>query len=340
MRRRKPSMADVAAAAGVSRITVDRVLNGRGGVKPDTERLIVEKARELGVDRALNIMPTRILRIGVVLQNNTNSYYVKLREGFIRAVQQYKRYNIRISFFYFERIVPELAIRTLSAAAAECDALVVTLFDDPQVVAKVEALAAAMPVVTLASDLPATGRVDYVGSNALQEGRTAGALMGRFLGPAGGEVIIIVGSHQLLEHEQREVGFRSIVRRSYPNCHVVDCFQSFEQEDIRLEFRKLLRRFPDLKGIYNMSVGNPGIAEELRAVGKELEMCIISHTVTPERLLLLNEGVIDAIIDRDPYMDARRAIEIQLAEAGRFSVDDISQPQRPQIFLRENVRLE
>lgn len=340
MRRRKPSMDDVAAAAGVSRITVDRVLNGRGGVKPDTERLVIEKARDLGVDRALNIMPTRILRIGIVLQNNTNSYYVKLREGFARASQQYKRYNLRVSFFYFERILPELAVKTLAKASQECDALVVILFEDPQVVAKVEALSRTMPIVTVASDLPNSGRVDYVGSNAIQEGRTAGALMGRFLGAAGGEIIIIVGSHQLLEHEQREVGFRSILRRNYPNCQIVDCFQSYEQEDIRQDFRKLLKRFPDLKGIYNMSVGNPGIAEELRAVGKEQEICIISHTVTPERLPLLNEGVIDAIIDRDPYVDARRAIEIQLAQAGRFSAEDISPPQRPQIFLRENVRLE
>ena len=62
--------------------------------------------------------------------------------------------------------------------------------------------------------------------------------------------------------------------------------------------------------------------------------------MTPERLPLLTEGVIDAIIDRDPYMDARRAIEIQLHQAGRFAAEDITPPQRPQVFLRENVRLE
>jgi LacI family transcriptional regulator len=333
-------MEDVAAAAGVSRITVDRVLNGRGGVKPATEQLVIAAAKSLGVDRALTMIPTRILRIGVVLQNNVNSYYVKLREGFARAAQQYKRYNIRVSFWYFEQITPEAAIKTLTKAAAECDALVVILFDDPQVVVKVEELARAMPIVTVASDLPSTGRIDYVGSNAIQEGRTAAALMGRFLGPAGGDIIIIVGFHQLLEHDQREVGFRNILRRHYPNCQVVETFQSYEQEDIRKDFRALLRKYPELKGIYNMSVGNPGVAEELKAIGKDQSVCIITHTVTPERVALMNEGVIDAIIDRDPYMDARRAIEIQLCRAGRFSEDEISTAQRPQIFIRENVRLE
>ncbi|QRM55858.1 LacI family DNA-binding transcriptional regulator [Sinorhizobium sp. BG8] len=340
MVRRKPSMEDVAEKAGVSRITVDRVLNGRGGVKPQTEQLVIATAKALGVDRALNMMPTRILRIGVVLQNNTNSYYVKLREGFTRTAQQYKRYNIRVSFWYFEQITPEAAIKTLNKAAADCDALVVILFDDPQVVMKTEELARKMPIVTVASDLPATGRVDYVGSNALQEGRTAGALMGRFLGPPGGEIVIIVGFHQLLEHDQREVGFRNILRRNYPNCQIVETFQSFEQEDIRKDFRALLKTYPNLKGIYNMSVGNPGLAEELKAVGKDQTTCIITHTVTPERVALMNEGVVDAIIDRDPYLDARRAIEIQLCQAGRFSEEEVSAAQRPQIFIRENVRFE
>lgn len=340
MGRRKPSMDDVAAAAGVSRITVDRVLNGRGGVKPETEKQVIAAAKSLGVDRALNMVPTRILRIGVVLQNNTNSYYAKLREGFVRTVQQYKRYNIRVSFWYFEQITPEAAIRTLNKAAAECEGLVVILFDNPAVVEKVTEIAARMPVVTVASDLPNTGRVDYVGSNALQEGRTAGALMGRFLGREGGDVMIIVGFHQLLEHEQREVGFRSVLRRNYPNCEIVACFQSYEQEDIRKDFRKLLQQFPGLKGIYNMSVGNPVLGEELKAIGRDQEVVIITHTVTPERVALMNDGVIDAIIDREPFMDARRAIEIQLYKAGRFAAEDISAAQRPQIFLRENVRLE
>ncbi len=337
---RKPSMEDVAAAAGVSRITVDRVLNGRGGVKPKTEQLVIETAKALGVDRALSMIPTRILRIGVVLQNNVNSYYVKLREGFVRAAQQYKRYNIRVTFWYFEQIKADAAIKTLARAAAECDGLVVILFDDPQVTTKVEELSRKLPVVTVASDLPGTGRIDYVGSNAIQEGRTAGALMGRFLGDAGGDVVVIVGLHQLLEHDQRAVGFRDIVGQNYPSCRVVETFQSYEQENIRKDFRALLRRHPGLRGVYNMSVGNPVLAEELKAIGKDQSVCVITHTVTPERVALMDDGVVDAIIDREPFMDARRAIEIQLHHAGRFAEEDITPPQRPQIFIRENVRLE
>jgi len=333
-------MNDVATAAGVSRITVDRVLNGRGGVKPETEQLIIAKAKALGVDRALNVMPTKILRIGVVLQNNTNSFYVKLREGFLLIGQLYKRYNIRISFWYFEIMKPDAAVKALSRASAECDALIVILFDDPAVLLKVEEIATRLPIVTLASDLPNTHRIAYVGANAIQEGRTAAALMGKFLGGAGGDVIIIAGLLELLEHEQREVGFRNTMRRGYPACNVVETFESFENENIAKDVRKILKRHPNLRGIYNMSIGNETIAEELKLIGKEKEVFIITHTVTPERVALMNDGIIDAIIDRDPLLDARRAIEIHLHHAGRFAKEEISSAQRPQIFIRENVRLE
>ena len=50
----KVSITDVARAAGVSTATVDRVLNLRGGVRPDKEERIIETARALVLDRALS----------------------------------------------------------------------------------------------------------------------------------------------------------------------------------------------------------------------------------------------------------------------------------------------
>ncbi len=47
---RKPIIADVARLGGVSPATVDRVLNNRGGVKPDKEARVLSAGRTERVD--------------------------------------------------------------------------------------------------------------------------------------------------------------------------------------------------------------------------------------------------------------------------------------------------
>lgn len=337
MTGRKPTMDDVAALARVSRITVDRVLNRRGLVSARTEEKVLAAARALNLDRSMDIVPTRILRIGIVLQNNTNHYYVKLRQTYARAVQQHAKFNIRISWHYFDKLNVEAVNFALGDAERVSDALIVVLFEDPGVVRKVREISRRMPVVTLASDLQHSGRLRFVGADAILEGRTAGGLIGQFLGEQGGEVVIIQGMVQLHEHAQREAGFRTTLRLHYPNCTIVECYQSFEVDDGGRIIARMLDRFPNLRAIYNMSVGNPSIVQMLKKVNRAENTVIIAHTLTPETQDLLEDGYIRAVIDRDIDLDVRRTLEIILHAEGRLESNEISPPQMPQILIRENA---
>ncbi len=49
----KRKLIDVARRAGVGHATVDRVLNERGGVRPETAKRVLDAARDLGFDRKL-----------------------------------------------------------------------------------------------------------------------------------------------------------------------------------------------------------------------------------------------------------------------------------------------
>ena len=48
-------------------------------------------------------------------------------------------------------------------------------------------------------------------------------------------------------------------------------------------------------------------------------------------------GEIRAVIDRDIDLDVRRTLEILLHADGRLDKDEISAPQVPQIYIRENA---
>lgn len=72
---KRPTITDVANAAGVSVATVDRVLNGRLPVREETSRRVFEAAEKIGF-HATNIIRQRMLadlpsyNLGIILRKN------------------------------------------------------------------------------------------------------------------------------------------------------------------------------------------------------------------------------------------------------------------------------
>ena len=79
----------IAELCGVSRGTVDRVLNGRGKVKPETEAAVRKMAAELGYQpnpagKALAARKHRPV-VGVLLANDGNPFFDDVITDSIRA---------------------------------------------------------------------------------------------------------------------------------------------------------------------------------------------------------------------------------------------------------------
>ncbi|WP_299503959.1 LacI family DNA-binding transcriptional regulator [Cypionkella sp.] len=81
---KKPSLLDIATAAGVGSATVERVLNGRGGVKPETVERVLNAARVLDSPRRLPSPHTGLRRIDVVLVRPETTFYARLGQSFKR----------------------------------------------------------------------------------------------------------------------------------------------------------------------------------------------------------------------------------------------------------------
>lgn len=338
MGRRKPTIADVAAAAGVSTATVDRVLNGRGGVRADRERRVLEAARRIKMDRALDDVPLRWLRLAVLMQNPENPYYGNLKRSFRIAQRTYEAQRVQCLLHYFESLEPEAVAARISKVSENADGLVVVAYEHPLINAALRAVSRAVPVITLASDLPDSGRLAYVGTDNRAAGRVAGELMGRFLGPAGGEIALVTGMPSFIGHEQREMGFRSVLRERFPGCRVVETLVSREQRGVTQRLMlDALDRHPGLAGIYNISAGNQGIAQALQWRGRARDTVFITHELTTTSQPLLLDGTLDAAIDQDPYGEALRAVDILLHHHGRVLDKPPSSVRPVTIYLRENV---
>jgi len=75
MRSNKPTIRSIAAAAGVSRGTVDRVINNRAHVNPAVRARVQRIAREMGYRIAPSESDSPALRIGVIVPQWELSYF-------------------------------------------------------------------------------------------------------------------------------------------------------------------------------------------------------------------------------------------------------------------------
>jgi LacI family transcriptional regulator, galactose operon repressor len=334
----KTTLIQVARSAGVSLSTVDRVLNRRGGVSHAKEAKVLEWSSRLNLDRIMFRNYVKALRVAVLMQSPQNPFYRSLRDAFADSGAVVSDAKIVCFIHYIEVTDAKATTRKIAEIAESYDALVVVCPDDPQLSDALRMISKSIPIVTLVTDLPKSGRIAYVGPDNRQTGRVAGELMGRFLGPAGGGVLIVLGMHRIIGHEEREMGFRSVLRERFPLCAIVASLESGEDQGRAGELvYEALRKKPDVRGIYNVSAGNTAIARAICSLGLTHDIVLITHELTSERRVMLREGVLDAIIDQNPRLEVQRSLEI----LGRhFNRVDIESPFEEftqfDIFLREN----
>jgi LacI family transcriptional regulator len=336
----RATISEVARQAGVSAATVDRVLNNRPGVKPRTREIVVDVARRLGylpTEQANNdfILGER-LRLDFVLPIGTNSFIRMLLEQL--STQGAARPGLEVHVHAIEGFNPDTLATTLGELGEKTRGVGVVALDHPTVREAIRALSAKdVKVVTLATDVLYVPRVAYVGIDNRQAGRLAGYLLGRLLGTdAPKKVALFAGSLSYRGHQEREMGFRHVLGEEFPNLSIVELREMLDdRERAYAEASSILDRHPDLAGIYNIGAGNQGIATAMRKRGRERSTLFIGHELTEGTKRLLLDGTMDAVIDQNPRVEAREALNL-LTHAIR-GLPYEGHPPRLHLVLKENI---
>src|SRR5258706_2345717 len=203
----RASLIDVAREAGVSPATVDRVLNGRAGVRAITAERVSEAAHRLGYRPdpvAARLARARVARLGFVLPAGTNTFAGMLAEQIGALNVWLAEQRARAEVQTVDVFSPAALAQHLAGLHGRFDAVLVMALDHPLVRAAIDDLVAAgTAVVTLVSDVPGSRRLHYVGIDNVAAGRTAGTLLGRFVGARDGRVGVVLGGHALRDHAER-----------------------------------------------------------------------------------------------------------------------------------------
>ncbi|MBK8784863.1 MAG: substrate-binding domain-containing protein [Anaerolineales bacterium] len=105
-------------------------------------------------------------------------------------------------------------------------------------------------------------RLFYVGADPYLEGHTCGEMMGQILNGRG-QVAIIIGSFSQTSHQLRSKGFEIALRKKYPNVQILETVENQDSADIcHLRTQELIKRHPNLAGIYVAEGGTPSALRE------------------------------------------------------------------------------
>jgi len=298
---------DIARAAGVSTATVDRVLNQRPGVRAATMQKVLKAAAALDYLPEADLykaMQPRPMRLVFLLPPQSNRFMQMLGDYIAFAEDQLAPFNVKCKCHHIEGFNPSVLAKRLLHYGRQADGVAFMALEHPLVREAVNTLVAeGIHVVTLISDLSNSRRAAYVGMDNRAAGRTAGYLLGRFLGnpKTPMKIAMIAGSLSYRGHEEREMGFLHVLEEMFPHLQVVGLREGHDDADTNYkQARTLLEQHPDLAGMYNIGGASDGVGRALKESGCEQKIVFIGHGLTPDTRGLLIDGTMDAILTQHP----------------------------------------
>ncbi|PKQ07332.1 MAG: LacI family transcriptional regulator [Alphaproteobacteria bacterium HGW-Alphaproteobacteria-10] len=300
----RPTIADLAEAAGVSVSTVNRILGGTAPVKGTTVQRVQAAAEEIGFyglgaieDRLRKTSPH--YRLGFLLQQSSRDLYRLFGKHITQACRGRRAEVIDPLVDFVDDLTPDNIAARLMALGQECDAVAVVAADHPVIGQTIRSLRdKGKPVVTYITDQSAPERAGYVGTDNWKLGRTAAWLIASTThGP--GRIAVFIGNHRYQCQDVSDASFRSYIREHAPHLTVEDSRPTHEEsaEAFRM-VKDLLTEHDDLVGILIVGGGISGVLQALRQTAPERRRNIrlVCRDIGPETRKGLAEGIITAAL--------------------------------------------
>lgn len=304
----------IAQLAGVSRGTVDRVLNNRGSVNAKTAARVREIAEKL------NYKPNKAglmlaaqkknLKIGVILFSDTNPFFKEVLDGVNDKARELAAYNFKV----LVREVPFDETEQFNAMEEllkeGINGLVIAPFNSLFVAAEIDRFVdSGIPVITVNTDI-LSRRMAYIGSNYRLSGQTAAGLVSLM---TFGEIHIgiVTGSFHVLCHSDRIEGFTSTLTEKGNHMHIVETIENHDDETESYEkVREMLAAHPEINVLYFAAGGVAGGCRAVIESGRTDTIRIFTYDCVPTTKELLDSGVITATICQHPYKQGYLPVEL------------------------------
>ena len=341
----RPTTKDLAKAAGVSLATVDRVLNGRPGVRKKTVEAVNEAIERIGFERnlsAANLARGRSYRLEFLLPKQGDQFLDTLLD---RVDEAQAAFAAEATFVRCRRVIEndphQIAGLLGRITADDTDGVALMAPDSPQVRdAMLRLHERGVRVTALVSghagDLP----VDFVGVDNAAAGATAGRLVGQFCSGRPGKILVVSDTMMTRDSGERRHGFDSIITADYPFLTALPTLETYGDPDRAGRIvATAFHTHDDIVAAYVLSSEARLSLEAIRGERDLSTLITLAHERTAYTEAMLMTRALDAVIAQNPGHLVRSAIRVLRARCDNREPLASQEMIRVEILLKENLGL-
>ena len=338
----RPTTKDLAKAAGVSRATVDRVLNGREGVKQKTVDRVNLAIKELGFVRnlqAANLAKSQSYRFVFALPKSGDQFLDQIVKHIEEAEPLYAADHVSCVVHHIDENDPH----SIAGFLGDLDPSVVSGVaimapETPQVRDAIARLSdrgvATLPFISNQSMMDQ----DWVGIDNRAAGATAATLLGRFIRESAGSIMVVAESMQSRDSLDRRLGFDDVINTTFPHLKALPSLETYGDEDrAEMIITNMQNSHSDIVGIYIMSSEARTPMTIVQTVMSDTSVVTIAHERTPFTENALKTDQLDGVITQNTGHLVRSAIRRLKGMVDRRVTLTSQERIRVEVLLKTNI---
>ena len=302
---------EIARQSGLGTATIDRVLNNRAHVSPQTRARVQAALVELEAQEQQLAAKGRRLFVDLVVEAPAR-FSRQVQTACEGVLPSLPGAVFRPRFLFQERMSEADVVGHLVRIRARgSNGVILKARDVKTVRSEVERLVSkGIPVVTLVTDLPGSRRTAYVGVDNAQAGKSAAYLLTKELPDGPGTILTTRSQEDFQGEAKRFEHFKASIADSRPDLRIYEIVGSAGLTgETRQRLRVALASARDIAGIYSMGGGNKAILDVLRDDG--VPRCpFVAHDLDRDNLELLRAAEIDYVLNHDLSADMERAFRV------------------------------
>ena len=299
-----PTIREIADLAGLSVATVDRVVNGRPGVSNKTRKRTNAALLKLRKSASVN----EVLRVALLCESG-KTFNRAIDDAATLINRSVAGVSIFGSYSETTRSDPRTLAGKIEEAGETSDGLILIAREHPAINNAVRKMKRnSLPVVCLTTDLPSSRWNIYIENDQYAAGCVAAQLIGQAL-PRSKQKILFVMSVPFRCQQEREMGFRRVLRSSFPHLRIEERVISDDVPETTFEQLQIFfETHEPPSAVYNVAGANRGVAQALEAADCTNTTKFVGHELTPISQLLLESGTMDYVISHDFRAEMQTAV--------------------------------